>query len=67
MILKNYWAHSGYDAEELYFAKVNRELIERIRAREGKSPEDTEEEKDPPLAEVIPFPSANQRSQKKAA
>jgi len=67
MILTNYWAHIGYDAEELYFAKVNRELIERIRAREGKAPEDTEEEKDLPLAEVIPVPSPNQRSQKKAA
>ncbi len=66
MILKNYWAHSGYDAEELYFAKVNRELIERIRASQGKPGEATEEE-NPELAEVIPFPAPDRKQQKKAA
>jgi len=38
MILKQYWAHSGYDAEEYYFAKINRELINRIKAEQGKAP-----------------------------
>jgi hypothetical protein len=66
MILKNYWAHSGYDAEELYFAKVNRELIERIRASQGKTTEANEEENQN-LAEVIPFPGSDQKNQKKAA
>ncbi len=64
MILKQYWAHSGYDAEELYFAKVNRELIDRIKAREGKTKEIRE---DQPLAEVIPFPTLEEREQKKKA
>jgi hypothetical protein len=56
MILKQYWAHSGYDAEELYFAKVNRELIDRIRAKrekEGTQPQFKEDHS----AEVIPFPN----------
>ena len=67
MILKNYWAHSGYDAEEAYFAKVNRELIDRIKAeQQGKEPKEVTE--DMPLAEVIPFPSPEQRAfQKKKA
>jgi hypothetical protein len=64
MILKNYWAHSGYDAEEAYFAKVNRELIDRIKAeKEGKEPITVPE--DAPLAEVIAFPTAEQRNHQK--
>jgi hypothetical protein len=67
MILKNYWAHSGYDAEELYFAKVNRELIDRIKAQKhGKELKPIPE--DAPLAEVIPFRTAESReTQKKKA
>lgn len=66
MILKNYWAQSGYDAEELYFAKVNRELIDRIRASQKDSAEAPKDEKQG-LAEVIPFPGPDRRQQKKAA
>ena len=66
MILKNYWAHSGYDAEELYFAKVNRELIDRIKAKRELNGDPTPSE-DAPLAEVIPFPSVEAREQKKKA
>jgi hypothetical protein len=67
MNLKQYWAHCGYDAEEIYFAKVNRELIDRIKAeQQGKEPKEITE--DTPLAEVIPFPSPEQRAfQKKKA
>jgi len=64
MILKNYWAHSGYDAEEVYFAKINRELIDRIKAeKEGKEPKVIPE--DAPLAEVIAFPTPEQREKQK--
>jgi len=58
MILKHYWAHSGYDAEELYFAKVNRELIDRIRAKREKEGTQTRFEEEH-TAEVIPFPNRN--------
>ncbi len=64
MILKNYWAHSGYDAEEAYFAKINRELIDRIKAKQqGNDSKPIPE--DAPLAEVIPFPTREQRSEQK--
>ncbi|MBU6154404.1 MAG: hypothetical protein KGP28_08905 [Bdellovibrionales bacterium] len=64
MILKNYWAHSGYDAEEAYFAKINRELIDRIKAQQqGKELKKATE--DTPLAEIIPFPSREQRMEQK--
>jgi hypothetical protein len=66
MILKNYWAHSGYDAEELYFAKVNRELIERIRLSQENFSKSSEKEQQT-LAEVIPFPGPERKPQKKAA
>lgn len=67
MILKQYWAHSGYDAEEVYFAKINRDLIDRIKAdKQGKG--FNPEAKDAPLATVIPFPSQDERlAQKKKA
>jgi hypothetical protein len=67
MILKQYWAHSGYDAEEMYFAKINRDLIDRIKAEQpGKEPKAISE--DTPLAEVISFPTPEQRAfQKKKA
>ncbi len=67
MILKQYWAHSGYDAEEIYFAKINRELIDRIKAeKQGK--ELTQDRGDGPMAEIIPFPAPALRgAQKKRA
>ncbi len=63
MILKQYWARSGYDAEEYYFAKINRELIERIKAeqgRKGSSPGSGN-------AKVIPFPGSEAKNPKKRA
>ena len=65
MILKNYWAHSGYDSEECFFAKVNRELIDRIKAEQEKTQKPIQEEAT--LAEVIPFPQATDRDQRKKA
>ena len=56
MTLKQYWAHSGYDAEELYFAKVNRELIDRIRAKREKEGTQNKFEENH-TADVIPFPN----------
>ena len=32
--MKDVMRKNGYDNEEVYFAKVNRELIDRIQARE---------------------------------
>ena len=64
MILKQYWAHTGYDAEEYYFAKVNRELIDRIKAEQGKQFKNSGGET---LAKVIPFPSKETRTSKKQA
>ena len=65
MILKQYWAHSGYDAEELYFAKINRELIDRIKQNQGKTAE-KKESNPTELAEVIPFPKRKDQSKKAA-
>ena len=55
MLCKHDWSHAGYDAEELYFEKLNRELINQLKAeKEGrKDPAGNER----PLAQVIPFPS----------
>jgi hypothetical protein len=68
MLCKHDWSHAGYDAEELYFEKLNRELITKIRAEQDqmKGKLDTER----PLAEVIPFPGRKRNpeaDQKKAA
>jgi hypothetical protein len=65
MILKQYWAHTGYDAEEYYFAKVNRELIDRIKAEQGKQFKNPGTGEN--LAKVIPFPSKETRTTKKQA
>jgi hypothetical protein len=70
MILKQYWAHSGYDAEEIYFAKINRDLIDRIKAVQQKEWSDTTDSpsQEAPGGRVIPFPTPEQRSlQKKKA
>ncbi|NDG84489.1 MAG: hypothetical protein EBX52_05540 [Proteobacteria bacterium] len=65
MILKQYWAYSGYDAEEHYFAKINRELINRIKAEQGKRPQSHGSVKSG--GKVIPFPTMEARSSKKRA
>jgi hypothetical protein len=68
MLCKHDWSHAGYDAEELYFEKLNRELINRLKAEKDNPGERTNEER--PLAQVIPFPSRRSETQvreKKAA
>ena len=59
MLCKHDWSHAGYDAEELYFEKLNRELINRLKAEnEGRN---DQTRSDRPMAQVIPFP--NRRSE----
>ena len=65
MILKHYWAHSGYDAEEYYFAKINRELIDRIKAEQGKQTKPPRSGKSPGKAPA--FPGTETRNTKKQA
>jgi hypothetical protein len=65
MLNKHDWSHAGYDAEELYFAKINRELIDRIKAEQEKG--NREPMPEGHLAEVIPFPTNKANSDKKAA
>ena len=43
---------TGYSVEELYFEKVNRELIQKLKSQSQRSSAD----QSGPLAEVIPFP-----------
>ncbi len=68
MLCKHDWSHAGYDAEELYFEKLNRELINRLKAEQDQSGARTENET--PMGKVIPFPTrkaADADSGKKAA
>lgn len=67
MLCKHDWSHAGYDAEELYFEKLNRELIQRLQTELAGQKDKELQEK--PLAQVIPFPSRNQNtsSEKKNA
>ncbi len=68
MLSKHDWSHAGYDAEELYFEKLNRELINRLKAERDTL--ETQGENERPLAQVIPFPSRKNSSsgnEKKAA
>ena len=62
MNLKQQWTGKGYDAEELYFEKVNRELIEQLKksTHQKTSAETTETQ----TAEVIQL---TPRTNKKAA
>ena len=67
MLCKHDWSHAGYDAEELYFEKLNRDLITKIRAEQDQLKIQTDSER--PLAEVIPFPTRKRDAsvEKKAA
>ena len=57
----------GYDTEELYFEKVNRELILNLK-KQQPSQEDTPPPAEAhPGAKVIPFPERKPQSIKKAA
>ena len=59
------WSKNGYNLEELYFEKLNQELIKRLKMVSKKTTP-------PPLelrAEVIAFPTGrrNDKNEKKAA
>lgn len=65
MYLKQVRHSKGYDAEELYFERINRELIKQIKEQlkhesEGAPPK---EEK---LAQVIQFEPRNKKTAKAA-
>jgi hypothetical protein len=64
MSWKNDTSKTGYNLEELYFEKLNRELINKIKAEQGKGGEETKSEH---MAEVIPFRAREKDIQKKAA
>jgi len=64
----NSWSKTGYNLEELYFEKINRELINQIKAKQKK--EQGEAAGAPPtegLAEVIPLHAYKKTAEKKAA
>jgi hypothetical protein len=63
---KHQWNSTGYNAEELYFEKVNRELIEQIKKQNAK--EKPTEGDSETSAQVIPFePREKQKKTAKAA
>ncbi len=65
MLNKHHWSHTGYDAEELYFAKLNRELIERIKAERDKGERTPMPEGH--TAEIIQFPVRSIKTEEKKA
>jgi len=68
MLSKHDWSHAGYDAEELYFEKLNRELINRLKAERDKL--ETQGQSESPTAQVIQFPNRRNTqsgTEKKAA
>ncbi len=68
MLSKHDWSHAGYDAEEFYFEKLNRELINRLKSERDKL--ETQGDQERPMAQVIPFPTrrnTNSGNEKKAA
>ncbi len=69
MILKAHRTNNGYDSEELYFEKLNRELISRLKTSEkGSSPEKRQEaESEQKGATVLTFKPRAQANEKKAA
>ena len=64
MSWKNDTSRTGYNLEELYFEKLNRELINKIKAEQAKGGEETKSEQ---MAEVIPFRAREKDTEKKAA
>ena len=62
--MKHQWNSKGYDTEELYFEKMNRELIEALKKQRPNTGQSAEG--DTALAEVIPF-ETKKTPQKKAA
>ena len=62
---KHDWSKAGYNLEELYFEKLNRELINQIKAKQASGGGTTE--KTETVAEVIPFRPRERKQEKKAA
>ena len=56
MSYKTDWDKIGYDLEELYFEKLNRELINKLKA---KAAEESTTHKTEPMGVVIQFRSKN--------
>ncbi len=65
------WSVTGYDAEELYFERLNRELIQKLHENDGKPVTTTATGTVQGGAQVIQFPTKTTRAttdkQKKAA
>lgn len=68
MNLKNSEHQAGYDIEELYFEKLNRELIQKLK---GRAPATAPATPPAPATEsrsnVIPFPTVAPNAEKKKA
>jgi hypothetical protein len=71
MILKNNRFNSGYDSEELYFEKLNRELIQKLKTGEGSGGQQDQhaspQSKQGEGAQILAFPQRKKETQKKAA
>lgn len=65
-MIKHQRTVSGYDQEELYFEKLNRELIQKMKD-DTTAKRDEKTEAKQTGAQVIPFPTRTQQNQKKAA
>jgi hypothetical protein len=64
------WSGTGYNAEEFYFERVNRELIQKLReTMKAEAELGSAQETSAPGAQVIPFPTQTKgnEKQKKAA
>ena len=51
------WSGTGYDAEELYFERLNRELIQKLHEKQGDPVQDTDTQTAKAGAQVIAFPT----------
>jgi hypothetical protein len=64
------WSGAGYDAEEFYFERVNRELIQKLRETlRAETGQPHTHDTSTPGAQVIPFPTqtTGNEKQKKAS
>jgi hypothetical protein len=64
---KHQWNTSGYNAEELYFEKLNRELIHKLNEDEKLGELQQTAPPHGPGAQIIAFPLIQSQRQKKAA
>lgn len=58
MSYKTDWDKIGYDLEELYFEKLNRELINNLKAKKNEE-ESFSKPQEEPMGVVIPFRPRN--------